>query len=355
MIKRLFVFFLIVLCMFQAGFIETEIIDELNIISGVGFDYVKGDTVEGTVLVPQYVSETETKNITFNSRGKISWDLISNMHRQSQEPLVTGSMEILGFGEKLAKQGIIEYMDALSRDPAVGARIHIFVSDGTASEILKQKYTQRGTGTYISDILQHNQKQRDLPMSNFHIFLNDYYEIGKDPYLPIIKLAHDKSTVEIVGVGLFKEGKMIERISTKEMFPFKLLVDKYSEGSYLLKENGDYVDIRSITSKRNINVHSPNDIFIDIEITGIIREYTGNMITPAVVKNIQTAFEKELMENCHQLIYRFQTLKVDPIGIGSAIRSHTRHFNLEKWTDQYPNLNIKVNVKVKLIEWGIWE
>jgi spore germination protein len=353
--KRLIIFAFIIYALFQNALIQSEIIDELNIISGIGFDYINEDTVEGTVLVPQYVSETKTKNITFNSKGKISWDLISNLHKESQEPLVTGSIEVIGFGYEMAKRGIIEYMDALSRDPSVGEHIYIFISESKASDILKQNYTQRGTGMYLSDIIDHNQRQRDLPATNFHIFLNDYYEVGKDPYLPIINLVHDKSKVEITGIAIFKDGKMKERLNPNELFPFKLMVDKYSEGSYLIKNDDDYVDIRSINSKRKLKVISPDHVIVKIDVTGMIREYTGNMITPKIVKEIEKNFSNDVKKKCEELIQRFQEHQIDPIGIGSAVRSHTRNFQYEKWKENYPNMKISVDVNLKLIEWGIWE
>ncbi|MBT2722254.1 hypothetical protein [Bacillus sp. ISL-46] len=51
------------------------------------------------------------------------------MQRQSPDPLVTGSLKVVLFGEQLAKKkGILELMDSFQRDPIIGAGLYLAVT-----------------------------------------------------------------------------------------------------------------------------------------------------------------------------------------------------------------------------------
>jgi hypothetical protein len=50
-----------------------------------------------------------------------------------------------------------------------------------------------------------------------------------------------------------------------------------------------------------------------------------------------------------------QKLQVDPIGFEDFARSKTRHFDWKKFHSHYPDMDIKVNIDVKLTQTGIGE
>ncbi|MDQ1000982.1 hypothetical protein QFZ28_001382 [Neobacillus niacini] len=161
----------------------------------------------------------------------------------------------------------------------------------------------------------------------------------------------------VSGVGLFKEDKLVDTIPNSKLFFFKLLADKYGEGFYKVRLDGQEAAIHSISSQHNLELSKkkPAEITIHIKIKGAIRAYTGKKITLKEVKMIEKTLEKQVNEECLKLINHFKKLEVDPIGLGNFARTKTRDFDLKKWEDDYKNLSVKIRTDVTIIEAGVIE
>jgi spore germination protein len=338
------------------GCVDKKILDDVSITSAMGYDIIDRKII-GTAVVPNYLPDKSVKNVNYTGEVTENRMIFVEMQRQSADPLVTGSLEVVLFGEKMAqKKGIIDFVDSLQRDATVGERLYLGVVDGTASDILKQDLGISGTATYISNLIDHNIESYDLPKSNLHLFLYDFFQQGKDPYLPRIKKIGPKE-VKVSGISLFKEDKLVDTIPNSKLFFFKLLADKYGEGFYKVKVDGEEAAIHSISSQHNLELSKkkPTEITIHIKIKGAIRAYTGKKITQKEVKMIEKTLEKEVNKECLKLINHFKKLEVDPIGLGNFAKTKTRTFDLKKWEDDYKNLAVKIKTDVTIIEAGVIE
>jgi spore germination protein len=141
------------------------------------------------------------------------------------------------------------------------------------------------------------------------------------------------------------------------MFFFKLLVDKYSEGTYKINENGEEAAVHSIKSRRRFDLtkRNPTEITIHIKIKGAIREYSGNKITPKEIKALEKNLEKKVNKECLLLIEQFKEMGIDPIGLGHYAKTKTRGFDFKKWDQEYKNLVVKIETEAKIIEAGVIE
>lgn len=144
-----------------------------------------------------------------------------------------------------------------------------------------------------------------------------------------------------------------------DSFFFKLLVDKHSHGWQDVKADGQMASIQSIDSKHKFRLTKPTppyEVIVEINLKGIVNEYTGGKILPETFKMLEKAFEKEINEECLKLIEKFKELDIDPIGFGSFITSKDRKFDYEKWHDGgYKDLTVKVKANVEIEEVGIIE
>ncbi|WP_080844188.1 Ger(x)C family spore germination protein [Cytobacillus gottheilii] len=352
-IVRVFIFCALLLLL--AGCVEPEIIDDVNIIVGAGFDKIEKDRFIGTYLVQDYLPDQSIKNITYISESTLRRSVLSDAQKQSSEPLVTGGIRIVVFEENFAENGIIDFIDAFQRDATVGSRIFLTTSSGSAQELLKGEYGSRGNGNYLYNLLSHNINERDIPKSNLHLFLHDFYQEGKDVYLPQL---HQKSKkqVEISGMTIFKDDSAVDFIEKDDMFYFKLLVDKYSSGYFnvdLSKDNE--ASVHSINSKHHFKIDDSDrdKLTIHINVTGIVKEFTGDKLTKQIVKEIEKAVNDKIERECSKLVQRFQEKGTDPIGIGKYYRTQTRGFDLKKFKDNYANLDIRIKADVTIEETGV--
>ncbi|MEH7123798.1 Ger(x)C family spore germination protein [Bacillus sp. JJ1773] len=346
---------LLILSILLSGCVQRKVIDNINIESAAAFDKLAEGKFIGTLLTQEYLPDKSIKNNTYTSEASLRRDLMLNLQKESSKPIVTGGVLVSIFGDKLVDEGIIDFVDTYQRDPSIGARNFLATSHGSALEILKGDYGPEGNSNYINDLIEHNIQRGDVPETNLHIFLRDYYMKGKDPYLPELRqIAQNK--MEISGLSIFRNDKEVYVLPKKEMFYFKLLVDKHTEGSYRVHlEKGKDADVKSITSKHKFKLskEKPLHVAIDIKTVGVIKEYTGERLTPKVVKEIEKKLEKDINEKCLELIKRFQKEKVDPIGFGFLHRKYIRGYDFKKWKDDYQNLTVKINTKVRIAETGV--
>ncbi|MHC0038200.1 Ger(x)C family spore germination protein [Pseudoneobacillus sp. C159] len=352
---------LFVLLVLLSGCVQSEILDDISLEIGRGYDRAEGDLIEGTTLIYNFQPDKTVENVTASAIAATSRDLINNLQRQSSNPISEGSLEVFLFSKELAQDGLIDYLDAPQRNPSIGARLFLVVVDGSTKELLNSNFGFRGNAMFLSELLRHNIKQEDLPKTNLHLFFHDYYQLGRTGYMPMVKKMSDKH-LELQGLGLFTGNKlqMVDTVEKEKMFFFKLMVDKYSEGAHMVKIDRDIAVIRSISSKHKLILtkKKPYQITLKIKVDGIIREHTGKKLTPAIIKKIEQYTEEEITRECEKLIKGFQEKKIDPVGFGFFIRTRDRKAHItEEWenSDAYQSLEVKVKTDVKILESGVTE
>lgn len=356
----------ITLLLLLTGCVEREILDDLNIETAKGYDLVDKNTIKGTALFPVYIKDGTIENRTLSAEAPSTREVLETLSRKSQQPLVRGSLDVVLIGDELAKKGILDVADSLQRDASIGARVMLAITEGNAGDILQGNYGIRGNGMFISNLLNQNIKRRELPETNLHMFLFDYYQDGQTPYLPIIKQVSD-DTLEVTGIALMDADKMIDRIASDDMFFFKLLVDKLSEGSHVVKLGGKdgsteqrvEAAVTSIKSKHNIKIVNKSDpvkVTIKITINGIIKEYTGKSLSTKKIKEIEDKMSSDIVDHSKKLLARFQELGIDPIGIGQLQKHGVRGFDIKEWEKSfYPNVQFDIKPDVKILESGTVE
>ncbi|MBN8204201.1 Ger(x)C family spore germination protein [Bacillus sp. NTK034] len=347
---------LICLSLLLSGCVEKEILDDINIEVGVGYDLAEDekDKYRGTALFQEFQPDQSVINRTFSGNGKLRQDVRLDISKQTSEPVVTGGLKLAVFGPEISKIGIFDIIDSFQRDASMGARVFVATAEGKTEDLLNGEYGTMGNATHISNLIQHNIEHRDVPITNLHIFSRDYYQDGKDPFLPRLKKAgNDK--VKIVGISLFQKDKEVAILPVKDMFYFKLLVDKYSEGNFDVKvKKGERAAIKSIKSKNKIKM-TDNHAAITINLEGIIREFTGDILTPQIVGEIEKKLEKKIEKECLRLLIQFQDLGIDPVGLGQKKKNRIRNFDFKKWEDEYKMLGFDVKCNVVIEETGVLE
>ncbi|WP_043930565.1 Ger(x)C family spore germination protein [Bacillus sp. EB01] len=339
------------------GCVQREVIDDVRLITGLGYDAREGSKVEGTALIPYHLPDQKVENTTLSAISSPSRNIFRIFQKKSQDPIVTGATEVVLFGRDLAEKGISPTLDSLERDPAIGTNNYFAVVDGKAKDILQGDYGKKGNSAYIADLIKQNTKNLDLPKTNMHTFLADFYMVGKSPYLPFIKKNGNKG-VELIGLALFKNDKVIDILPPNKLFYFKLMVERYTHGGVRVAMGKNEAVVRSINSKLKpkLTGRNPYELTINVEVEGLLEQYTGGPLNKKIRKQIDAALKKQIETTCMELFKRYQEKDIDPIGLGAFVRSRTRNFDQQKWrkTD-YPNMQVHVNAKVKLLESGVVE
>lgn len=349
-----FIILLLFISSILTGCVRTKILDDLNLDSAIGYDYLDKDLIQATVVVPIYNTDKSMSSETFTETSSLSKEILVKVDAKSPKTVEKGKLELILFSSELAGQGIFELVDNFQRDPNVTTNLSVAVVDGEVKEMLSTSFKNEDTGRYIAEIIEQNTNMGLLPKKHLHQFMFDYYSTGKDPYLPLLKL--EKGQVEISGIALFNKDKLVDQIDFSELFVFTVLAETSKNGSYKVR-NDTYV--QNLNSKRKFLVSNNKtnpEITINVQIKGIIRQHSGEKIHPKkLYEKTEQQMEQDVQEQAEIMIKKFQALKVDPLGLGEQVRSRTRNWDEKKWNDMYPTINVKVKVDVKITESGVVE
>ncbi|WP_243291693.1 Ger(x)C family spore germination protein [Bacillus sp. FJAT-47783] len=350
--KSLFVLLVLITL---TGCIEKEVLDEISLITILGYDKGEGEEILGTVVVPQYKKDQPIENKMMTVEGDLSRDIMSKMQKESADPLVYGKLQLVLYHIDIAKEGVQPLIDSIERDASVGSRVILAVSKNNVNKLLQADYGQQGNAAYLTKMIRQNMQLRDLPENNLHLYLYSLYTDGKDPFMPIIE-QNGNENIKIQGLALFQNDKMVGEIPNKKLPIFKMFVDQYVKGTYSLKlEDGTVASLQSIKSNRKM-IYSDKDepkITVELTVKGHVREYSKAKVSKKDLNKIEKTFEKEIEENGQELITLFQSLQVDPVGFGDFIKSRSR----KKFKQENPFFQTKLEVKanVKVIETGVVE
>ncbi|RDI38001.1 Ger(x)C family spore germination protein [Falsibacillus pallidus] len=337
--------------------IKQKTLDDVQMATAVGYDYVDENSIEVTAVAPNYQPDKKVINEVYSAVGELSKEVRNKVNEQSEKPFVSGKIQLALYSRKLAEKGIIEVIDTLQRDPSVGASVLLAVVDGSCKELLNIQYGNSDNGIYLSNLIEQNEDMGIIPMSNLHTFLYSYYSEGKDPFLPMMALKDGRAS--LAGLAFFNKDKMVDTFNGQDVFIFKsLLENSETDGSIEVKlqSKDKYASLANIQSSRSISIPSPmttKQITISVKIKSVLRETSGKNLTPKKVKNIEKMAEKEFEKRAEKLIKRFQSENIDPLGIGEETRTSTRHWNYDQWKTIYPEIPIKVKADIRILETGV--
>jgi spore germination protein len=350
------VIYFLVLIAILTGCVQQKIIDDINIMSAVGYDAREDNKVKGTIVIPVYKADRSISNESFASEAKVSKEINRQSQMKSADPLENGGIEVVLFGKELAERGIYEITDTFERDAAIGSRLYLAVVDGTADKVLEKNLGNLGTGSYLNTLLEHNIRNREVPQSNLHLFMNSYYSNEQDPFLPYVKLTGNK--VKVIGIALFNKDKVVDYLNDKEMFFFKILMENFRNGAYTFKIGEDYVNTLNINTKRKYDIKdslTQPKVNLVIKLEAHVREYSGRQLDSKIIDQIGKNLEEEINKKTKALLERFREQGIDPAGIGMLARSKTRNFDVDKWNEVYHNTTFHVTSKVTVTETGVIE
>ncbi|MBP3963144.1 Ger(x)C family spore germination protein [Paenibacillus lignilyticus] len=350
---RKYVLFL-VLCLVLAGCAQEQIIDRIKLIESIGYD-LQGEAyrISGTYCA------YEKKVKLFLLEGEVHSfnEVLTSFTSQSDHPIAIGQLRTIVISERIAGRGITELANTLVRDPLISNRTTLVLTTNQADEILAEsiKYPP----VYLSNLLKQNMDTGNMPFTNGHIFLDQYFGEGQDVYLPIV-VKGPKGVLQVDGVGIFLGDQLKLKLPNINGLFIKLLTtDKIGiqSGTYNFKnDQNKQITFKIISSKRKLTVTNDkanislklNIDLGDYPVAMKVFENSNDML--ALKKQIESNLSAEM----RAMLELFQKNLVDPIGIGNLARSRERKWNERDFmTQHYPNLDFDVKTEVTILSLGV--
>jgi spore germination protein len=219
-----------------------------------------------------------------------------------------------------------------------------------------KKYKNENVSLHVQELLEQNMKIGLLPPTNLQSFLFQLFQIGQDPYLPLIKKENDN--IRITGMAIFKDDQFVTSISMEDLFIFKVLVDKNRTGlRQFLLDNRDKVVLETLHSNAKYKVkmvHGRPEFTVNLKMRTKLHEYAPSEKKRQSFdkKKYQKQVEQDIEKSALSVVSQFQKHKVDPLGLGAKYKEHFRGFNEKQWNEDYPSVKVHVNAYVEIVQTG---
>ncbi|WP_110928565.1 Ger(x)C family spore germination protein [Bacillus massiliglaciei] len=341
---------------------ETSILEDIYMAEVVGFDAEGQDKVKGSVIV-SFAKPGEEATMSKEMIQSVTHSL-KNVKQENKGksplPIAAGRLEVILYGEELAKKGLRDYVDTYRRDPNIGTDLFLAVVDSRAEDVIKvEKESTDMPRIHTKELIEQN-NVTNLPASSLQRFLYSWGGKGLDPVLPLLDITK-KGEIRIKGIALFRDDRYIgKHVSYMDGFLFKMIMESFRKGTYELKwKNNDYININNIKSKVRYRIENANEnprVRIEVNMKGGLLEAQGYDINKEVsLGKIEKKAQKEFEERIKKMVRFFQENHIDPLAIGDRARSKTRGFNFKHWEEVYPDIPIDVKVNIQFIQEGISE
>lgn len=363
-----------VILFLQTSCVSKDQLEKLSIVTAVGYDTSEGEKIKGTTVIGQF--DPSKKNVTnvLTSTAFTSKTIRQKMNMETRNKMVSGQLRAAILGSELAESGnIINIVDTLSRDPAIGTMVYLGISETTAEEVLRIKPKQGNMGNFLYELFQQNIKGELLLSCTLHEFLQDYYDPGRDPVIPYLKKENNK--IKVKGTALISGDHFTGMLNEKDSFYVKLLREKFEIGSleleipvdelpenmFMNKPKSDtlYLNIDEIVSDSNIKVIDKSIPSFQVEINLDVRlqEITEDIkLDGKSIAVLEKQISKVMKKGSEKVIEKLQEVKSDPVGFGALYNAQRGiHLKGNEWHDIFQNAKFKVIIKPTILKTGVMD
>ncbi|SFA85544.1 spore germination protein [Lentibacillus halodurans] len=330
----------------------TKVIDQIQMITVVGYDPAERDHIRGTVVTPVFLQPGEVEDFIYTDTAATVYENRVQLNAKATEQLLNGKIKAAFYNQELAEQGIENFIEYLSRDPSIGGAVYLAVTEGSALELINTAQSSKGRGIYFNDLINHNIQHGNLPHINLKEFESSLQSDTCDPFLPMFGLSGGR--VELQSIAFFDDDQYVDKLPIENADIFKILYQNVNDGQYQYKNDTYNVSVENIESAKNVKVDQKNgnpEVRINVRFRGVIREFTGERATDRKAE-IERVIEQDFKQKAEDLINRFQELDIDPLDIEGHVKSSNRNYDKEQFKAAYPEMSINVNTNVKLTETG---
>lgn len=347
----------LILLLSGCTFLPTNIVNEIDMAQAVGYDLAGKKSIKGTIVFPSFKKDKTSSSEVRTAIGESSKEIRLILNNETRYPLVSGQLRVALYGKKIAKKGINDLVDTLHRDPSIGSLVQLAIVDGEANEIFKmKKYKNENISIHIHELLEQNMKMGLIPRTDLQSVLFQFFQIGQDPYLPLLKKVNDN--IRITGMALFKGDQFVTTISMDDLFIFKALVDTNRTGlRQFILNNRDKVVLEALHSNSKYKVkmvHGKPEFTINLKLRTRLQEFAPFEKKRQVFdkKIYQKQVEQEIEKSVFTMITKFKEHQVDPLGLGAKYKERFPVFNEKQWNVDYPNVKVHVNANVEIVQTG---
>lgn len=372
MIKKSACLLMTLLCLLNVtGCWNYRGLNEMTVVVGMAIDKDPGT---GKYLLTFEFADISTpvkeKGVTgklLQAEGETLFEAVRDAKRRLSNKLYFGHCQVVILSNEIVSNENVEaFTDWLLRDGECRETLFVIVSqEKTAKEILDLEGVDQKVVAHMLQMVLREDNQ--VTSSTLPMELYEFYECcnspGRELALPAVSRAAngEKTTVEINGLAVFKEEKLIGFLSPEDAKYFLFAANRFKKGVLPFHDpkSGEAkgtLEVSRCSTKYDIKAEGGQlKLLVKPKVSVFIGEVmeTGVKLDMKKIDEIKLAAAKELEGEISGVISKIQTeLRSDIFGFGNLI--YKRNYALWKelegnWNEVFPTLEVEVRVEIDII------
>ncbi|HOB12219.1 MAG TPA: Ger(x)C family spore germination protein [Syntrophomonadaceae bacterium] len=345
-------------------------VDQTTIAIGTAADWSEDSFIVTVQLAQattqeQSSSQARAQSIVLSERGQTLSECARRMTLILPRLPLWFHANTLVLGEDLAKRGITDVIDFLSRNINIRKNSMLVMARGApAAEILKvETPLEPHSAVAIRRILetQENQTGIYVPMT-LEDFLYRLTTPGIDPVLPQVKIItnKDKKLLKVDGMAVFRGPELAGELNETESQGFRFLSPEQIRGGLIVipapGDDNRYVTVELISSQASVKpVLEEGQLRIMVEINAEGNFYDQTSPLPLLsLENFNYMEEltaRQMEQQIYQTVHKTQQYQADIFGWGRLVNAHdpTIWAQVGKdWPEIFAQLDVTVKVNFEL-------
>jgi spore germination protein KC len=380
-IKRTFTLFLLI-CLTSlvlTGCWDRAEVNDLALILAAGMDKGKKNNIELSALIyiprPQQSGQgsgmsggsSSSQSFVRSAEGKTIAEAMTRLQEALTREVFWGQSEVLLIGDELAKEGISDQIDFWMRHSKPRIRADVFVSKGKAKTVLKATpELERDASKQLRKLVKTHIGVQ-VTVKDLSQMLSGESNAAVLPWVENLspsKMDKKKAIPIINGAAIFKEGKMVGRLSNKETRGILWPRNEIKSGVITIsfKNETGYISLNLLRSHNKLIPSIKNGKWsmriktnADLE---VIQNTTNlNLFDPNVIKKAEKKVEYEIERRERLTFTEVQKeLNADIFGFADEFeRRYPQTWKQKKdqWNEIFPEVAISFETKAKIERTGL--
>ncbi len=376
--KKLILIFISILCL--SGCYNYNELNTLAIATGMAIDYEDDKYVVNLLIANSQKAqvsskEGESQSIVYEGKGKTLSEALKVIDIISPKKIYIGHLSFIVISEDLAKNGIVDSLDLLLREPESIKRFYLIMAKGTKAKNIVtmisplESFPAQSISTTISFSKESQAVSSVIPYSSF---IDKYVRKGVEPILPTITLKGNEEQgkseeslkettptayLQLSNLALFKKDKLVHITDEDESDGINIISSDVSEMLLTCNCSGGKmsVEIRDVRTSKKVSLENKQPKFtIDVKASASIQENTCklDLENEKSVLEAEQRVEEEVKRLMMKAIKVSQKYETDIFGFGNLLYKYYPNYykKLDKeWNEEtFPKIDINTKINVRL-------
>jgi len=278
-----------------------------------------------------------------------------------------GKVQQILISKSIAEKGVHELLEVFEREFINPVLAYVVIVEGSPYELIdtSHKFVDKPIPPfYINEVLKNGIKGGSVPECRIYNYDINYFTLGIDPMLPIIKISSEGKEIEVTGTALFEGDKMVGKVTTSETALLLLMSKRLKNSGAIFYTEGDDQNIKKGAAvsyeirSHELKISIDNNravVNIKFSLNCTLDEYKwGSMENEEEKERYEKLFAEELKERCNKVLKYTQEVNSDPLGIGDIVRAkQNKYWKSVDWKKAYKEVQFNIEPSMRIIRSGV--